>query len=535
MRLKKLVRIILWGLLTLCVGYGLLALYYFSGTPRPTIDYVAQINRLALSAPIDQSAWPIYRDVMTRSKFIPNSRLGWDDIFVDDSNAVSSPRLVEPRDGEQWERALSKLEGSKDLLDCLRDGGSKQFLGLILHADPNDYPIPEQQALFPTEIPRFGSFTEEMLKQSPLVQELASGSIINCHMPHLVALGQSARILVVDTRRALEQNDWERAVQNLEALFGLARQSAENRTMLATLVGCAISGWACDAVDETLATATNHLTSEHLARIQTAVNCDNVWDWVDLKAEKMMCEDMLQRLFTDNGSGDGRITAVGFELLSGFSVAPFFGSKPGSSQGLGQRIREGFYQFASPLMLFILPSRRDHFEYLAERYQIFENRFFGPYHLDDLTDLEVGGDRRFFLVDLFLPALRLYRESIVKVDINRQTTAADVAIHRYYRQHGGWPEQVDDLPTELLDGFPRDPLNGQPLRYSKQPGGFIIYGFGHDGDDDSGKRIMIRNRAIRAWDRTDNDKLYPQSAGDFSFHKPLILDDGDWIAWPRKN
>jgi hypothetical protein len=67
-----------------------------------------------------------------------------------------------------------------------------------------------------------------------------------------------------------------------------------------------------------------------------------------------------------------------------------------------------------------------------------------------------------------------------------------VALERYRRDHGRWPETLDALVPKYLKMVPRDPQDGQPLRYKRRPNGVLVYWIGPDGRDDGGK-INRRN------------------------------------------
>lgn len=69
----------------------------------------------------------------------------------------------------------------------------------------------------------------------------------------------------------------------------------------------------------------------------------------------------------------------------------------------------------------------------------------------------------------------------------RRMTVAAIALERYRRRHGKYPEQLPELTPEFLAKAPIDFMDGKPLRYRrKDDGTFLLYSVGEDGKDDGG-------------------------------------------------
>jgi hypothetical protein len=62
-----------------------------------------------------------------------------------------------------------------------------------------------------------------------------------------------------------------------------------------------------------------------------------------------------------------------------------------------------------------------------------------------------------------------------------------LALERYRRDHGRWPDTLDALVPTYLAGVPTDPQDGKPLRYQRRSDGVVVYWIGDDGIDDGGK------------------------------------------------
>jgi len=61
------------------------------------------------------------------------------------------------------------------------------------------------------------------------------------------------------------------------------------------------------------------------------------------------------------------------------------------------------------------------------------------------------------------------------------------ALERYRLVKGDYPEELATLVPGYLSAVPLDPVDGSPLRYVLQPGGYRLYSICLDGQDDGGK------------------------------------------------
>ena len=87
-----------------------------------------------------------------------------------------------------------------------------------------------------------------------------------------------------------------------------------------------------------------------------------------------------------------------------------------------------------------------------------------------------------------------------------RSAVAAIACERHRQATGQWPDSLAELPKSLLPAVPRDPFDGQPLRYRKLPDGVVVYSVGYDGKDDGGYfggreiRDERRDVGFRLWD-----------------------------------
>ena len=61
------------------------------------------------------------------------------------------------------------------------------------------------------------------------------------------------------------------------------------------------------------------------------------------------------------------------------------------------------------------------------------------------------------------------------------------ALERYHLANGHYPETLEALTPRFLEKLPHDIITGQPLRYRRTEGQFVLYSVGWNESDDGGK------------------------------------------------
>src|SRR5262249_33615509 len=94
---------------------------------------------------------------------------------------------------------------------------------------------------------------------------------------------------------------------------------------------------------------------------------------------------------------------------------------------------------------------------------------------------------RYVLATLSTPALVKVADSFHRSQADLRCAIVALAVERYRREHGRWPDKLDQLVPKLLSKVPVDPYDQKPLRYRRLHDGVVIYSVGADGKDDGGK------------------------------------------------
>ena len=83
------------------------------------------------------------------------------------------------------------------------------------------------------------------------------------------------------------------------------------------------------------------------------------------------------------------------------------------------------------------------------------------------------------------------------------TARVGLAIERYRLAAGKLPDTLNDLVPDYLDAVPKDPFDGNELRYKRLEPGFVVYSIGEDLIDDSGKEKPTgKKKKDETWDVT---------------------------------
>ena len=348
-------------------------------------------------------------------------------------------------------------------------------------ADPNDYSREDRAALFPMNDP--DEFIENRLHIDTSVltaeaQEVMEGAAVSVLLPHIQSFRQGARILHVDTRWALEQGDTERATQNIEAIFGMGRQAADHPFLVCGLVGVALHGIGYDIIDEVIENHFDVFSAEEFERMQIAVGRDSIHDFINMEGERAMMKDFIQRIYTDDGNGDGRVTPVGVNLMVNFHV--IWGSQ---NQELTGPLPRALERIAAPVSLAVMATRKQMTDKTDELMEIVDNKFHLPYHEEGFFEVEeivVNAGVQYLLIDQLFPAYQNVRNAMFRTIGNQSGVEAALAALRYEKINGHPPESLEELVGEYLAEMPKDVVNGQPLNYIRTEDGFKVYSVGWD-------------------------------------------------------
>ncbi|MBN2312617.1 MAG: hypothetical protein JXM79_01730 [Sedimentisphaerales bacterium] len=94
----------------------------------------------------------------------------------------------------------------------------------------------------------------------------------------------------------------------------------------------------------------------------------------------------------------------------------------------------------------------------------------------------------------FMPALARIITIELRAIAHLRVARSGLAIQRYRLATGAIPDTLSELVPAYLDAVPKDPFDGNELRYKKRETGFIIYSIGEDLSDDDGTERPEKRR-----------------------------------------
>ena len=287
-----------------------------------------------------------------------------------------------------------------------------------------------------------------------------------------------------------KQGRGDRALEDCLVLMQLGRHLAGRGLLVEQLVGIAIMGAGQNRMTQVLAAAP--VSAETVESVLRDVRdlCSDGRPWLSYDCEKVFAYDLIQRGFTDDGQGNGRVLAQGLFLVAE-DIMPL--------------------DWGADLLLFDFPDRREFTGRVDRYFTDLEETFKTASPLDPQpTSQDLTGGGIGFLLGLLRPAFEDVLKLGWRLRTGRRATLAILAIEVYERTEGHLPETLADLVAAgLLDAVPRDNYSGGALVYRRTDKGFLLYSVGEDLKDDNGTPATGDNGRLR----------------DYGPH-------GDWVFWP---
>lgn len=202
-------------------------------------------------------------------------------------------------------------------------------------------------------------------------------------------------------------------------------------------------------------------------------------------SDEILLRDAIQRYFTDNAHGDGRLI-------------------PGALYALRRQVAQSDAPTnelaANALYLKCLwiarghPTRRQTAKTLEDLIRTagllieqtpWEMHVKGGDHAAPLHGMIEGND--------FLQSLSVDRrlswtiDGFYRIQVSTEALVATMGVLRFHKDKGAWPRSLEEVAAAgYLRRVPMDPYSGKPLAYKPTADSFTLYSCGQDFDDDGG-------------------------------------------------
>lgn len=521
----------------LFVVYLGMFIYFMMGSPDIKVDYLAQFNARANAVPENERAWPLYRQAYVeldlrrvREWDTPTPYYAdlppeeqeeyWEELEPPfRANVYDRLRLSLHPDDPGWESTASFLREHTEQFALIRQGAQQSGMGMAA-GFPEDY-APEDRVLFQIEVIQGG-------KNRPFTHP--EKNLFSALLPHLGPVRQMTHLLAADTRLAAIQGDAPRAYNDLVALQGLADHCLETPCVIGELVSLSIRTIGYEVTTEILTRHPDQLTDDQLRRLAHHYASSDLSLEYCTNGERQWFYDLAQRIYTDDGHGDGRLTPEGIKLLR--SVV--------GSISVGSYLEQEYLSIPQledvlgPTTMLTMASRKeltDKYEQMLDAHAEEANKplWEGPQLQDIDEQIESWSrleQRKFIILNVLMPSMGYVMQKGETVRGKCDGILIGIALELYHRDTGDWPRYLDVLSPQYIPRLPVDRLTGKPLKYRITDDGPLVYSVGVDGDDDGGQAPINPNTGEAANREASASRYYGQ-------HRTEPKHDGDWVLWPE--
>jgi len=207
---------------------------------------------------------------------------------------------------------------------------------------------------------------------------------------------------------------------------------------------------------------------------------------LDFRSEKYLAYDIIQRIFTDNGRGNGRlIPRKALQLIEPAIISLI---SPTETE-VEQIHRDRYFKF---IWLALFGPDRKETEAIVDKYfayvETLKNQT--PWQLkskDIKSDDDIQKMCKGNFIEEAVPSVYGLIELYQRHKAKESALITTISILRYKEDKGQLPENLDQLvSTEYLNELPMDPYSDGSLVYRRIGDYFMIYSLGADFDDDGG-------------------------------------------------
>ena len=464
--------------------YAVVAISMSFNTPKVSFDPVKRYREsLPVAKSPDQVAWPAYRDALVKMG------MGWDDPKRESAREADSHSLP---GSENWNAATAWLTANRAQIDAFCKATKRPVFGF-----PVGVAVSDDDAALLWRNSQSNSISNAAIDNSDVDKpDRSEFPSFNMSLPQFAILRQVVRIIASDMMMAVEKADGECATRDAEAIIALSIHAQEGRILIGDLVGMSIRSIVVNRILMALEWKPNTFTDSQLKRLQNALrSVPRALERPDFTYERLMFEDIVQRLYTDDGHGDGRFAPQWKQLRLISALESFSAGNNRKEQGATTQFTLLASCLSQPFAFYAIAGRKealDHYDASMKRLASQPNDSLN----DAVTASAIADEKfvesmtaygaRFFLEGILMPALGEVAFNFQIERANRDACVISIAAELYHRANKKWPASAKDLASLCNGNAPQDSWNGKPILMETDANGFRMWSVGRDGVDDRG-------------------------------------------------
>jgi len=463
--------------------YAILLVGFYAGSPNVARNYMQELND-ALPTEGEQ-AWPGMLAALSTQHQAPE-----DVRAALDRTGYNFAELTQ--DAAAW------LAAHPDHVPSIRAAAHTPRLGVRFTDAPDaEYARALNQQLSPQEP-----------SENPLLWAVL--------LPHLSVTRDQARTLAAHSTIAAELGHADEVIANVRAIVALAEHANNPPFYISQLVRAQIISIAADTTIRMVHQHPERFTPEQLDELDRVLgSIDPNTLTPDMSHEHLGFDDVVQRIYTDNGRGNGRLTPEGVRLLN-------------EIEGFYPELIPAWAQFtlSAPIFAAAYPSRRALTgRYYAYMDQVKERLATPIWQWEAVTEREdphVRAEKlgwlawREQMILAWIPAHLHGGVQNERARVILEGSRVALALHRYRAEQGRYPDTLEQLTPRWLDALPPDRATGEPLVYRLTNDAPLLYSVGLDRIDEGGRHA---EEAWRRW-RPKPASGTPEPLGDFRLYPP---------------
>ncbi|MBL8886420.1 MAG: hypothetical protein JNK16_07140 [Phycisphaerales bacterium] len=379
--------------------------------------------------------------------------------------------------------------------------------------------------------PRFGHFlgsnddvlwekntpSEERLRTNAQIDLGANPLLFMMPQPWMGSIRKFTRALALDMDVAAAEGRPEQVLDDLEAICLLANLVSDPPLIVTQLLGDAMRMLAAERFGRELAQYPGLFSVAQLDRAAAILTRASAHGQIDLEWEKRATQDLAQRVFSDDGYGDGLMTIEGWNLLTELAGKQKWGREmiilvgPLVAKAWGTRSQ--FDQFLNRVFQ---DSSTEANKAPWERTRSWLNKFESEVNSNDAP-------RSSFIVFASVPAIPKAFAARSSAQMELRAVVAAIAAERFRLEHSRFPRNDMEMSSAMGKAPPVDVFDGNAIRFRFSEDELTIYSVGADRVDNGGERAMDAD-APRKWVHSEELLSLSKAQRDAM--------NGDWILWP---